>query len=149
MEKDLSQRVKKHWDRFFSIRKLRDLSQRFQKRWDRPLSIREWKDLSQHFWKRWNRIHLFQHFLKPWDGHLHSLMGKDLSKCFLKCWNSVTLSQRFWASYTSIFEKRRYRPPIAALCKAPAKSASIGLSITAVCKNAGTRQFFCSVFRKI
>ena len=51
----------------------------------------------------------------------------------------VTLSQRFWASYTNVFEKRRYRPPMAALCKAPAKSAGIGLSITAVCKNAGKK----------
>ena len=59
-------------------------------------------------------------------------------------WKSITLSQRFWASYTSVFEKRRYRPPMAALCKAPTKSAGIGLSIMAVCKNAGTGRFFCS-----
>ena len=50
---------------------------------------------------------------------------------------SNDLSQRFWASYTSVFEKRRYRPPMAALCKAPTKSAGISLSITTVCKNAG------------
>ena len=49
------------------------------------------------------------------------------------------LSQRFWASYTGVSEKRRYRPLIAALCKTLAKSAGIGLSITAVCKNAGTK----------
>ena len=48
----------------------------------------------------------------------------------------VTLSQRFWASCTSIFEKRRYRSPMVALCKALAKSTGIGLFITAVCKNA-------------
>ena len=35
-----------------------------------------------------------------------------------------------------VFEKRRYRPPIAALCKPPTKNAGISLSITAVCKNA-------------
>ena len=38
---------------------------------------------------------------------------------------------------------------MAALCKAPTKSAGIGLSITAVCKNAGKKMlgqdnFFCS-----
>ena len=48
-------------------------------------------------------------------------------------------SQCFWASYTSGFEKRRYRPPMAALCKAPTKSAGIGLFITAVCKNVGKK----------
>ena len=34
---------------------------------------------------------------------------------------------------------------MAALCKVPTKSAGIGLPITAVCKNAGIGQFFCSV----
>ena len=33
---------------------------------------------------------------------------------------------------------------MAALCKAPTKSAGIGLSITAICKNTGTGRFFCS-----
>ena len=40
---------------------------------------------------------------------------------------------------------------MATLCKAPTKSAGIGLSITAVCKNvgkknAGTGRFFCSEY---
>ena len=43
------------------------------------------------------------------------------------------------SSCPSVFEKRRYRSPMAALCKAPTKSAGIGLSITVVCKNAGKK----------
>ena len=35
---------------------------------------------------------------------------------------------------------------MAALCKAPTKSAGIDLSITAVCKNAGTGRLFYSVW---
>ena len=70
-------------------------------------------------------------------------MEKDISQCFWKRWDSFFPIREInnpvpalLGFYTSVFEKRRYRPPMATLCKVPVKSAGIGLSITAVCKNA-------------
>ena len=122
------------------------------------------KGLSQRFCKRWDRVSYSSAFKSAGTGPSIRLWRKTYSSAFRSAGirstyssafksagiglspygKSVTLFQRFWASYTSVFEKRRYRPPIATLFKALVLSRCNRISYTSVFKKRWYRLIYYS-----